>query len=73
MRLKGITTAVDYAYLNVMDINDPDNRTHAKLEVYMIEEIDNPTVYSQLATPAFLKKAFFVIMLDFTNPWNFIQ
>ena len=27
MRLKGITTAVDYAYLNVMDINDPDNRT----------------------------------------------
>jgi hypothetical protein len=39
----------------------------------MIEEIDNPTIYSQLATPAFLKKAFFVIMLDFTNPWNFIQ
>jgi len=27
MRLKGITTAIDYAYLNVMDINDPDNRT----------------------------------------------
>jgi hypothetical protein len=27
MRLKGITTAIDYAYLNVMDISDPDNRT----------------------------------------------
>jgi len=27
MRLKGLTAAVDYAYLNVMDINDPDNRT----------------------------------------------
>jgi hypothetical protein len=39
----------------------------------MIEEIDNPTVYSQLATSAFLKKAFFIIMLDFTSPWNFIQ
>ena len=31
MRLKGVTTAIDYAYLNVMDITDPDNRTHAKL------------------------------------------
>lgn len=27
MRLKGQTTAIDYAYLNVIDINDPDNRT----------------------------------------------
>jgi len=25
MRLKGLTTAIDYAYLNVIDINDPDN------------------------------------------------
>jgi hypothetical protein len=27
MRLKGATTAIDYAYLNVMDMHDPDNRT----------------------------------------------
>jgi hypothetical protein len=27
MRLKGLTTAIDYAYLNVIDTNDPDNRT----------------------------------------------
>ncbi len=73
MRLKGVTTAIDYAYLNVMDITDPDNRTHAKLELYMVEEIDNPSVYSQLASPDLLKSAFFIIMLDFTNPWNFIQ
>lgn len=26
MKLKGLTTAIDYAYLNVADINDPDNR-----------------------------------------------
>jgi len=26
MRLKGLTPAIDYAYLNVVDINDPDNR-----------------------------------------------
>lgn len=39
----------------------------------MIEEIDNPSIYSHLATPQMLKKAFFIIMLDFTNPWNFIQ
>ena len=43
MRLRGLATAIDYAYLNVIDINDPDNRnlfydlgTHAKLEVFMI-------------------------------------
>lgn len=28
IRLKGITTAIDYAYLNVIDPNDADNRTH---------------------------------------------
>ena len=39
----------------------------------MIEEIDNPSIYAHLATPEILKKAFFIIMLDFTNPWNFIQ
>ena len=27
MRLKGLATAIDYAYLNVLDINDPDNST----------------------------------------------
>lgn len=26
MRLKGLSTAIDYAYLNVLDVNDPDNR-----------------------------------------------
>lgn len=25
MKLKGQTPAIDYAYLNVIDINDPDN------------------------------------------------
>lgn len=27
MRLKGLTTAIDYAYLNVVDLADPDYRT----------------------------------------------
>jgi hypothetical protein len=39
----------------------------------MVEEIDHPSVYSQLASPALLKAAIFVIMLDFTAPWNFVQ
>jgi hypothetical protein len=39
----------------------------------MVEEIEHPSVYSQLATPALLKSALFVIMLDFTAPWNFVQ
>jgi hypothetical protein len=30
MRLKGLTTAIDYAYLNVLDATDPDNRTPAR-------------------------------------------
>lgn len=37
MRLKGLTTAIDYAYLNVLDLTDLDYRTHTKLEVYMVE------------------------------------
>lgn len=39
----------------------------------MVEDIEHPSVYSQLATPALLKSAIFVIMLDFTAPWNFVQ
>ena len=27
MRLRGTTTAIDYAYLNVIDMHDPDNST----------------------------------------------
>ena len=27
MRSRGTTTAIDYAYLNVTDMHDPDNRT----------------------------------------------
>jgi len=80
MRLHGATTAIDYAYLNVVDMHDPDNRTvmwyagtHAKLEVYMVEEDDPVSIYQELACPAILKKAVFVIMLDFTAPWQFIS
>jgi len=39
----------------------------------MVEEIEHPSIYSQLASPALLKSAVFVIMLDFTAPWNFVQ
>ena len=38
----------------------------------MVEEDDNPSVYSELANPTLLKNAVFMIMLDFTSPWNFI-
>jgi hypothetical protein len=38
----------------------------------MVEEDDTPTIYSELANPALLKNAVFVIMLDFTNPWHFV-
>lgn len=56
MKLKGLTTAIDYAYLNVLDLTDVDYSTfllkigtHTKLEVYMIEEPDNPQIYNELA------------------------
>jgi hypothetical protein len=32
MRLGGTTTAVDYAYLNVTDKSDPDNRTPLSMQ-----------------------------------------
>lgn len=38
----------------------------------MVEEIDHPAVYSQLATAACLRNSVFVVMLDFTAPWNFV-
>jgi hypothetical protein len=38
----------------------------------MIEEIEHPSVYSQLAKPEILQNCVMVIMLDFTNPWNFV-
>jgi len=35
MRVKGITTAIDYAYLNVTDMHDPDNSTIHLKEKHM--------------------------------------
>lgn len=72
MKMYGNTSAIDYTYLNVLDMQDIDNRTHAKLEVFMVEEDDPVSIYTELANPAILKRAVFVIMLDFTAPWNFI-
>ena len=46
--------------------------THAKLEVYMVEEDDPASIYQELATPNILKRAVFVVMLDFTAPWQFV-
>jgi len=39
----------------------------------MVEEDDPASIYQELACPAILKKAVFVIMLDFTEPWQFIS
>lgn len=71
MRLKGVASAIDYAYLNVIDILDPDNRTHTKLDIYIVEEIDNMAVNVELTKPEFIKQCVIIIMLDFTNPWLF--
>ena len=35
MRLHGATTAIDYAYLNVVDMHDPDNRTVCDMQAPM--------------------------------------
>lgn len=34
MKLKGLAPVLDYAYLNVLDLNDPDYRTH-----FIIQEL----------------------------------
>lgn len=39
----------------------------------MVEDRFNPEVYGQLQKPELLKKAVVIIMLDFTNPWNFME
>jgi hypothetical protein len=38
----------------------------------MVEEIDHPSVYAEMANTKFLRNSVFVIMLDFTAPWNFV-
>lgn len=39
----------------------------------MIEEAEHPNLYSHLANPEILKNSVFLIMLDFTTPWNFLE
>lgn len=80
MKLRGLSPIIDYAYLNVLDIVDPDysttlltSGTHCKLEAYMIEDKLDYQVFSQLQNPQILKKAVVVIMLDFTTPWTFME
>lgn len=82
MKLRGLTPIIDYAYLNVLDIVDPDYSnsyilsyigTHCKLEAYMVEDKLDYSVFSQLEKPELLKKAVVVIMLDFTTPWTFME
>ena len=34
MRLKGLTTAIDYEYLNVLDSTDPDNRISHRTQAH---------------------------------------
>ena len=66
--------------MNVIDLYDPDYRnhsfylgTHSKLEIYMVEDLYNPQIFAQLQKPNLLKKVVVVIMLDFTNPWSFME
>lgn len=56
-----------------MDISDPDYRTHSKLEVYMVEDRFDTDVFTQLQNSQLLKNAVVIIMLDFTNPWAFLE
>ena len=39
----------------------------------MIEDSQNPNIYSQLENPDILRRALVIIMLDYTNPWNFME
>lgn len=39
----------------------------------MIEDKYDFEVFSQLEKPEILKKAVIIIMLDFTNPWSFME
>lgn len=34
--------------------------------------MEHPSIYAQLANTAFLRNSIFVVMLDFTAPWNFV-
>lgn len=39
----------------------------------MIEQKFDEQVFKQLENPELLKKAIAIIMLDFTNPWSFME
>ena len=38
----------------------------------MIEEESKPEIYKEISNPSLLKKSVIIIMLDFSNPWNFM-
>ena len=39
----------------------------------MVEDPEQPSIYRELAKPEILKSGVFVIMLDFTSPWSFVE
>jgi dynein light intermediate chain 1 len=80
LRDKNLTSVIDYAYLNVTNLRDPDNsipppnpETHAKLELFLVDDDQNKEVFEVLVSdPALLQRMCVVIMLDFSQPWNFM-
>jgi len=36
--VKGVSPLLDYTYLNVLDLNDPDFATNARLNITLLEE-----------------------------------
>lgn len=47
--------------------------THSKLELFLVDDDQNKEVFEVLVSdPALLQRMFVVIMLDFSQPWNFM-
>lgn len=64
MKLKGATTLLDYTYLNVVDLQDPDNGTNARLNLYMFEEDFQCNLINQVLNEKQIQHTVVVIALD---------
>ncbi|CAD8111576.1 unnamed protein product [Paramecium primaurelia] len=73
IRQKGITPIVDYAYLNLIDLRDPDYNTNARLNVYILEEEGQKYLLPQILNHKNIKNTFVVIALDMQEPWTFME
>ncbi|TNV71249.1 hypothetical protein FGO68_gene11094 [Halteria grandinella] len=73
LRTKFTTPIIDYTYLNLIDLRDPDYTTNARLNVYILEEESQRYLLPRILNHKNIRNTFVVISLDLQEPWTFME